>query len=302
MAHNHPLTGKHRPQGRRRQRSLHEHSGQRVSESTLRILVVDDDEVDLEAVRRCLEDFDDVELTFASDGATAMAHVENAAPDLVLTDLRMPRVDGLELVEQLHEEYPLIPVVLMTARGSEQIAVAALEAGASSYVPKHLLAEELEETIEQVLEVAESRQAQRELMQFLGSRETRFELDGDITLIMPLVTYFQESLERLDFGDESTRTQIGMALSEGISNAILRGNLEVGSELRANDRDAYDALIRERAAQEPYSLRRVTVTATESTEVVRYVIRDEGPGFDPAVLPDPTSAKTSSPSAAAASC
>lgn len=256
-----------------------------------RILVVDDEYVDREVARRLLVAFDeDFELEFANDGKEAMAIVEATDVDLVLTDLRMPEMDGLELVERLREEHPLIPVILMTARGSEQIAVKALAAGAASYVPKDEIEDELHETIEQVLDVAEARRTRKELLAFLH-RETHFELANDIHLIHPLVSYFQDSLERLEFGNEAMRTRIGMALSEGVANAIVRGNLDVGSELRATDRDAYDALIAERQGQEPYSERRVYCTAMESVAEVRYTIRDEGNGFDPATVPDPTKAE-----------
>ena len=256
-----------------------------------RILVVDDEYVDREVARRCLTSSgEDVELEFAGDGKEAMEIVAAKSIDLVLTDLRMPEMDGLELVERLRDDYPLIPVVLMTARGSEQIAVKALAAGAASYVPKDEIEEELCETIAQVLDVAEARRTRSELLSFLH-RETHFELANDIHLIHPLVAYFQSSLERLEFGNEAVRTRVGMALSEGVANAIVRGNLEVGSELRATDRDAYDALIKERQGQEPYSERRVYCTAMETVSEVRYTIRDEGNGFDPATVPDPTKAE-----------
>jgi len=256
-----------------------------------RILVVDDEYVDREVARRSLASFnEDLELAFANDGQEALAIIGEKSIDLVLTDLRMPEMDGLELVERLREDHPLIPVVLMTARGSEQIAVKALAAGAASYVPKDEIEQELHETIAQVLEVAEARRTRSELLPFLH-RETHFELINDIHRIHPLVAYFQDSLERLGFGTEAMRTRIGMALSEGVANAIVRGNLEVGSELRATDRDAYDALVLERQGQEPYSERRVYCTATEAVSEVRYTIRDEGNGFDPDSVADPTAAE-----------
>jgi CheY-like chemotaxis protein len=257
-----------------------------------RILVVDDDPQDRELARRCLEAVSEtVEVVYAVDGEEAVEAIARSVPDVVLTDLRMPKLDGLQLVEHIRDHYPLIPVILMTALGSEQIAVEALAAGAASYVPKKDLKEELVETIEQVLDVSESRRSRAEILQFLGLRETRFELVNDIALIMPLVAYFQDSLGRLGFGNEGVRTQIGIALMEAVSNAMVRGNLEVGSELRRTDRDAYDELIRQRQGEEPYQSRRIVCTAEESAERVTYRIEDAGPGFDPTAVPDPTSAE-----------
>ena len=86
---------------------------------------------------RCIESLgEDFEVEFATDGREALEVVGRIDVDLVVTDLRMPEIDGLELVKRLREEHPLVPVILMTARGSEQIAVKALAAGAASYVPK----------------------------------------------------------------------------------------------------------------------------------------------------------------------
>ena len=62
-------------------------------------------------------------------------------PALVLTDLIMPEMNGLELVKAIREHHPFVPVILMTSKGNEEIAVQALQGGAASYVPKSQLAE-----------------------------------------------------------------------------------------------------------------------------------------------------------------
>ena len=66
--------------------------------------------------------------------------VEQESPDLILTDLIMPDMDGLELVQQVRGRFPSIPMVLMTAFGSEEAAMRALRAGAANYIPKKDLA------------------------------------------------------------------------------------------------------------------------------------------------------------------
>ena len=79
-----------------------------------------------------------------------------ACPDLLLTDLDMPLMNGLELVESVRRRFPRVPVVLMTAYGSDEVAARALEAGAASYVPKRNLEKELLETIRDLLAVVEA--------------------------------------------------------------------------------------------------------------------------------------------------
>ncbi len=252
------------------------------------ILIVDDEDIDREAAERYLQPLGDLEILMATEGNQALELVASSAPDLMLTDLRMPGMDGLELVEQMRIEYPLIPVILMTSQGNERIAVQALQAGAASYVPKRELKQELADTVMQVLEVAEARQSRSRLLGYLQGRETSFELENDPALIFTVAAFLQDSLERLGFADDTVRSQVGMALVEAISNAMIHGNLQVDSGLRKTDRSGYEVLIGERRDEEPYSSRRVQCTCRETTEEVVYSFADEGPGFDPSTIPDPT--------------
>ncbi len=253
-----------------------------------KILVVDDDSVDRDMARRCLPEIDDLEVVFAADGREGLEAVAREDPDLIITDLRMPRMTGLELVEHLAEERPTVPVILMTSQGNEQTAVRALRAGAASYVPKRDLAEDLADTVEQLLAVIDARRSRTNVLRFLDHLETRFELVNDPVLITALVAYIEDNLERLGFAGKQVRSQVGIALLEALANAMLHGNLEVDPALRRTDRDAFDRQVAERRDIEPYASRRVLCEARESPRRVEYTVRDQGPGFDPAGLPDPT--------------
>ena len=249
------------------------------------ILIVDDDEVERERAERCLVSMEKLRIVHAEDGAHALAAISIDPPDLVLTDLRMPGMDGLELVTSIRDQYPLIPVVLMTSYGNEKVAVQALQAGAASYVPKDDLKNELANTIDQVLDMMDSRRTREVILDCLEFRETRFELRNDLRLISPLAGFIQESLERLGFGNDSVRTQVAMALVEAFSNAIIHGNLEVDSSLRVDGTEPYYALIEQRQHEMPYAARRAYCVARESSDAVEYVVCDEGPGFSHAGLP-----------------
>src|SRR5262245_15829558 len=72
----------------------------------------------------------------ADHGRQALGLLEKGGVDVVVTDLQMPELDGLELVDAIRSRFPNVPVILMTAYGSEQIAIQALQRGAASYVPK----------------------------------------------------------------------------------------------------------------------------------------------------------------------
>jgi anti-sigma regulatory factor (Ser/Thr protein kinase) len=77
-----------------------------------------------------------------------------------------------------------------------------------------------------------------------------------------------------------------MALSEALANAIYHGNLELSSDLKEDGTFHQEA--RERSQREPYCLRKVQLTACVEKKWARWVVRDEGPGFDPDAVPDPT--------------
>jgi anti-sigma regulatory factor (Ser/Thr protein kinase) len=81
---------------------------------------------------------------------------------------------------------------------------------------------------------------------------------------------------------------VGIALNEALVNAIHHGNLEVSSALREGSERDYCEQLAERRGQSPYRDRRVRLTVRQTPDQVRYLIRDEGPGFDPRQLPDPT--------------
>jgi CheY-like chemotaxis protein/anti-sigma regulatory factor (Ser/Thr protein kinase) len=252
------------------------------------ILIVDDDAVDRELARRSLKTVDALEFIEADNGELGLQRVAEVRPDIVLTDMRMPRMDGLELVRHLREEYPAIPTILMTSQGSERLAVEALRAGAMSYVPKHNLEDLLAETVRGALEMVRSHESRLQLMRFMTRNDTEFDLENDTGLIGPIAAFFQENLRRVDFGDERTRNQVAVAIVEAVSNSMIHGNLEVSSKLRNDSNRVYYEMIERRRGEEPYASRRVSMAAHETTRRVEYTVRDEGPGFDPTKLPDPT--------------
>ena len=88
--------------------------------------------------------------------------------------------------------------------------------------------------------------------------------------------------------DATGTIRVGVALQEALLNAIHHGNLELKSELRESSASVYYELGDQRRTEPPYNGRHVYVTARLSRSEAVYTIRDEGQGFDPALLPDPT--------------
>jgi anti-sigma regulatory factor (Ser/Thr protein kinase) len=81
--------------------------------------------------------------------------------------------------------------------------------------------------------------------------------------------------------------QVGVALQEALVNALFHGNLEVDSELRQDGRDRFEELAEQRRRQEPYRSRRIEVQVYLDGDGARFVITDDGPGFDTSVFSRP---------------
>ncbi|MFD7919250.1 response regulator transcription factor [Streptomyces sp. NPDC059740] len=114
-----------------------------------RILVVDDDPTVAEVVTGYLVRAGHT-VDRAADGPTALARAEEAAPDLVVLDLMLPGMDGLEVCRRLRERGP-VPVIMLTARGEEDERILGLEVGADDYVTKPFSPRELVLRVDAVL-------------------------------------------------------------------------------------------------------------------------------------------------------
>jgi len=109
-------------------------------ENVLRILVVDDDEIDRMAVRRALKASGIETIVTEADSAdSAIRCLESGWFDCAFLDYRMPGTDGLEVVRKARARSILVPFIMLTGFGDEQTAVELMKAGAADYIPKSLL-------------------------------------------------------------------------------------------------------------------------------------------------------------------
>ncbi|GAW51944.1 MULTISPECIES: response regulator transcription factor [unclassified Nocardioides] len=107
-----------------------------------RVLVVDDDRAVRESLRRSLE-FNGYDVSLAADGAEALAGIAVAAPDVVVMDVMMPRLDGLETTRALRTAGNDLPILVLTARDAVGDRVEGLDAGADDYLTKPFALQEL---------------------------------------------------------------------------------------------------------------------------------------------------------------
>ena len=117
--------------------------------NTIRILVVDDHQVVREGLRHMLQLESDIEVAGeASNAKEALAQVESLSPDIILMDIKMPGIDGIELTRQLKEKQPSCNVIMLTLY--DEYLTEAIEAGAAGYLLKDIKREELIKAIRAV--------------------------------------------------------------------------------------------------------------------------------------------------------
>ncbi|TWT82974.1 Transcriptional regulatory protein WalR [Planctomycetes bacterium CA13] len=254
----------------------------------VRILVVDDSATQRILLESHLKS-GGYDIHTAGDGVEALECIQRELPDMVVTDLQMPNMDGLQLVREISEQQIDVPVILTTAAGSEIIAAEALHAGAASYVPKSALATLLLPTVVRILELRKASQPNQQLADCLGSVSIQWHLTNDQSLVPDLIRRVEAILNEFGVYDSSQHMQIAMALDESITNAIVHGNLEINSDLRDIDNgQPYVDEINRRMTLPPYCDRRVLFRIQADRNNATFTIRDQGPGFCVDKVADPT--------------
>jgi DNA-binding NtrC family response regulator len=172
-----------------------------MSEQPL-ILVIDDEQSLVETLTVLLKR-EGFEVVSALTGAEGLERFDERQPDLVLVDVRMPKMDGVEVLEAVRERSPTTPFVLMTAQASLQSAIRAVNLGATHYVQKPFANEELIAILRRSLDYGEVQRENRAIREELRQSRAR---TGDAARPIGESPKFIEALELAESvaGSEST--------------------------------------------------------------------------------------------------
>ncbi len=266
------------------------------------ILLVEDSATQSMQMRILLESAGH-EVTCAEDGVHAIDCLNKNTCELVVTDLEMPHMNGLELVAKMQSDFPHIPSVLVTARGSEHLAAEALQKGAAAYVPKSMLDTLLLKTVEDVLGVLRTDQTYARMIDCTIQNHFILEFPSEPCFIGPAIDLPLQIAAGMELLSGTELHRVSTAVREALNNALYRGNLEL-SPHQWQDADDFDVsalalppIVAERLSQEPYKDRKVRYDVLLSKELIRFIITDQGPGFDVSSIPiknDPKSIDDSS--------
>src|SRR5215216_4911632 len=139
-----------------------------------RILVIDDEAAIRDSLRMILE-YEDYQFAGAASGQEGLALVQRERPDLVLLDIKMPGMDGIEVLRKLHALDDTLPVVMISGHGTTATAVEAIRSGAIDFLDKPLSSERVIVTLQNTLKSSQLRSENRELKLAM---ESKYEIVG----------------------------------------------------------------------------------------------------------------------------
>lgn len=255
-----------------------------------KVLLIDDEPLLREELGGLLSD-EGYTLVTAADGEEGIARFRSEAPDMVITDVRMPRRDGLSVAMTIRREAPKTPVTVITGHGNERMVVEALRAGVTDFIKKPVRFDDLTtalERMEAALRLARRQVAELPACVSVEQQTWRYRMDNDLTAI-PL--FVDVLLRRAEVpGEAREATELSLALREMLINAIEHGNLELSYEEKSHalETGTLAGVMQQRLQRPELAARVVTVFVNREQATLTVRIADQGPGFDWRSLPDPT--------------
>lgn len=214
----------------------------------------------------------------------ARSLIEAGPVDLVLADLHAA---GPECPAFISELAPL-PVIVTSERDGVGGVIDALEAGAVNYIPGHLQRDRLVGAIEAALSSAFASSQRTKLLGWMEFSWSRFSIPTEHSMLSVAADRLQASLEMFGLCDAAETVHVRIALDEALANAFYHGNLGVSSELKESESRDFERLARQRLQELPYRDRRIEIEEHLTRQEARFIIRDQGDGFDVASVQDPT--------------
>jgi CheY-like chemotaxis protein/anti-sigma regulatory factor (Ser/Thr protein kinase) len=218
-----------------------------------RVLVVDDEKDVRDTLSEMIQSLD-YPVLVAEDGMKALDRIRTEKVDLIITDLSMPKMNGLEVIAHSKRIKPNIPIAVISAYGNVENTTYALTSGAFSFIAKPFKMSQVKDLIRKGKQLRELSLGTHELMEWVQSR-TEMAFPSQPNLFPPAIFFAVKECQWRGIEDESRLENVAICLEELLSNAFIHGNRK--------DKD-----------------KRIRVTMGFDAEEFTLSISDEGDGFD----------------------
>ena len=252
-----------------------------------KILVVDDDPGIVRLISKTLE-AEGYKVDSASDGASALEMAAKKEDySLIITDIVMPQMTGIEFLKSLIEVKPNIPIILISGYTEFAFALEAINLGAIAFLVKPFDKAELMKLVSKIMNLAKERQAHDTLFSHISAEKQELVIDTatiiDKDNFSKLIGEMANRFTEFKCAKKIGALKVVLAIHEALRNSLEHGNLELPSEIKPeliHKEDPYENLMQERLKDPKYAEKKIWVTYSRIKEKVELVIKDEGKGFD----------------------
>jgi CheY-like chemotaxis protein len=250
-----------------------------------RILIIDDEQSVREVLKIALSE-KGYEILEAADGREGVKQFQSATPDVVITDVMMPEMDGIEVMRRIRETSESADIIIMTGYGSEELVIEALRYGASNYLKKPIDFEDLFAVIDKINFRRQHRKRFEVAKDVVHFEKKDLVLGNSLTDVWGAVNQVLYNVGGYLQGRVLDGMRIG--LYEIIVNAIEHGNLGISSKDKSDAilGKRYSDLLSDKAKEADAEGKRVHISSSYTRKKLTVEVRDEGTGFRFRELPD----------------
>ena len=248
------------------------------------ILIVDDEEIIRNVLRRKLEQTTSYKVFTADDGTVALEMFKQEPVDLVISDLLMNEMNGIELLRNLKDIEPRIPVIIITGYGTLDDAIEAIHLGAEDFIKKPFDINEVLDTVEKTFRKMAEEEDQREVIKYIAHEDINLAIPNDFDLLNTVINYIFSHLRARWLVSDEDLHDVKICLYEALTNAFEHGNLGITGEEKSRLLEQGQQAWREyqlAKMDDPVNKQKqILVKLTIDDDMMKVAIKDEGKGFD----------------------
>ena len=259
-----------------------------TTEDSGTIIVVDDEEVIRYTLQKKLsrQGYNVISLEKAEDVLYLLKNGQKV--DLIITDVKLRKMDGIELLRRIHGQERHIPVLIISGHSNVEDAIKALRYGASDFIRKPFDINDVSSSVRLILKRKKEKKFSNDVATYIQNQNITLKIPADTSILNTISYHLTKDLVPIGLCNPTTAENITLALQESLSNAMFHGCLEISSSIREDKGiRAFNEEIEKRRLEPEFKDRVVTLTYKLTPEYVEYTIQDEGKGFDHSNLPDP---------------
>ncbi|MBF0350799.1 MAG: response regulator [SAR324 cluster bacterium] len=254
----------------------------------MKILLVDDEDSFRQMLATALTDRYHHHVIQAGNAMEGLKYLQTDTVELVLTDIKMPVMSGIEFIKKLRQDYADLSVMFITGHGDINLSIEALKLGAEDFILKPFKIKALADSLEKVSDKINGKKLVHNAINYLIQDQTQMEIPSQMNLAYRIIAYFEARIEPLIKCYKMHDFNLVLCLTECITNAIMHGNFGLSSQVKEDNWDEYNRLKKERELLPEYANKKVLIRYLLMSDRFVFEIEDEGNGFNTSKLPDLT--------------